>query len=157
MSRSQKYGAPCINPEKIQQSWKDYTSRALEPMVEWIQTAKPQRGDIFQYGEVHGKLREYEPPIRYGITFARKTLLPELFKRKVETVPLDLIAILYTLNQPCRECRFLGARLDVDQTTGLGSENLFLQFKYEDTGKVWSYLIRNFRQPEIAKLEVVGE
>ncbi|MDR1433303.1 MAG: hypothetical protein LBI61_03130 [Puniceicoccales bacterium] len=51
----------------------------------------------------------------------------------------------------------LGARLDIDPATGLGEKNLFLQFKYEDTGRVWSYRVRNFRQPEIAKIEVVEE
>ncbi|MDR0715202.1 MAG: hypothetical protein LBF25_00220 [Puniceicoccales bacterium] len=148
------YGAPSIDPEEVQRSWKDYTDRALEPVLEWVQNARPAKGNVFQYGEVLEKLKEYEPPIRYGITFAKKTLLPEIFKRDLSHVPLDLIAILYTLSVPCRECRFLSAVLD--STLGsVGDNDLFLKFMYENSGKVWSYRVRNFKNPEIAKIEVV--
>ncbi|MDR1401948.1 MAG: hypothetical protein LBI81_03285 [Puniceicoccales bacterium] len=159
MSELHMCGAPCIDPEKIQQSWKDYTDRALEPMLQWVQTAKPRNGSVFQYGEVNEKLKEYEPPLRYGVTFVKKMLLPELSKRKVENVPMDLLAILYTLNKPvpCCECKFLGANLDVDPATGLGEENLFLQFKYEEPEQICSFRIRNFRRPEIAKVEVIKD
>ncbi|MDR2737954.1 MAG: hypothetical protein LBB18_03385 [Puniceicoccales bacterium] len=147
------YGAPSINPEKLQQSWKDYDIKALEPMVEWIRSAKPRNGEMFQYDEVHGKLNEFNPPCCHEYTFVKELLLPELFKRKVENIPLDILAILYTISLSDGERKFLGANLDIDPKTGLGSENLFLQFKYENPEQLFRYRVRNFQQPEIAELE----
>ncbi len=75
----------------------------------------------------------------------------------MQNLTLDLIAILYTLNVSCHQCTFLSIVVDRDSVNGLENENLFLQFRYEDTGRVWSYRVRNFKHPEISKIEVSNE
>ena len=148
-------GCPSINLEKIKNSWESYDNKALPGIMSWIETAKPLNEHVFQYCEVLEKLKEHDPPHRYEFTFVKKLLLPELSKRGIRAFPLDLIAILYTLHVPCRECKFLSAKLDSDSMSGLESGDLFLQFQYEDTGEIWSYRVKNFEHPEIASLVVV--
>jgi hypothetical protein len=75
------------------------------------------------------KLKEYDLPYCHESTFVKEILLPELGG----------------------ECKILSVGLDIDPRTGLGGENLFLQFMYEDTGQIRSYLIRNFEHPEFAE------
>jgi hypothetical protein len=148
-------GCPRLDLEGTRKSWAEYDIKALPAMLEWVQTARPQHGEFFQHSEVMEKLKEYNPPCCHESTFVKETLLPELSKRGIQNFPLDLIAILYALKVPCGECKILRVDLDIDPRTGLGGENLFLQFMYEDTGEVWSYRVRNFEHPEIAKLEVI--
>jgi hypothetical protein len=149
-------GCPGLDIEGTKKSWEEYDIKALPAMLDWVQTARPQHGEFFRHSEIMGKLKEYDPPCCHESTFVKKTLLPELSKRGIQNFPLDLIAILYTLRVPCGECKILRVGLDIDPNTGLGGENLFLQFMYEDTGRIWSYRIRNFEHPEIAKVEVVS-
>lgn len=148
-------GCPPLDIEETKKSWEAYDIKALPGMLEWVQTARPRNGQLFQYDEVLEKLREYNPPCCHEFTFVRKLLFPELSKRGVQNFPLDLVAILYTLGVPCRQCTFISAVIDRDPVSGLETEDLFLQFRYEDTGRVWSYRVHNFKHPEIAKLEVV--
>jgi hypothetical protein len=148
-------GCPSLDIEGTRKSWAEYDIKALPAMLDWVQIARPQHGEFFRHSEVMGKLKEYDPPCCHESTFVKKTLLPELSKRGIQNFPLDLIAILYTLGVPGDECKILSVGLDIDPMTGLGSENLFLQFMYEDTGQVCPYRIRNFEHPEIAKVEAI--
>jgi hypothetical protein len=148
-------GCPRLDIEGTRKSWEEYDIKALPAMLEWVQTARPQNGNMFQYREVIDKLKEYNPPCCHECTFVKETLLPELSKRGIQNFPLDLIAILYTFTVPSHECTFLSATLDYDPTSGSKTEDLFLQFMYEDTGEVCSYRVRNFEHPEIAKVEAI--
>lgn len=71
------------------------------------------------------KNREYDPPCFDEFTFVKKLLLHELSARGIQAFPLDLIAILYTLHVPCRECKFLSATRDNDPMSDLESGDLF--------------------------------
>ena len=70
-SWKQLHGCPSLNIAKIKNAWEDYDIKALPGMINWIKIAKPLDGRVFQYNEVLGKLREYDPPTCHEFTFVR--------------------------------------------------------------------------------------
>jgi hypothetical protein len=70
----------------------------------------------------------------------------------IESVPLDLIGILYVNDPSSNDASVLCANLD----DGAGND-LFFKYTYNDTGTVLSFRIRNFKQPHIARVEFVGQ
>ncbi|MDR1457588.1 MAG: hypothetical protein LBI47_01930 [Puniceicoccales bacterium] len=85
----------------------------------------------------------------------RKLLLKEIMAGKcgpVKSVRLDLIGILYVDTPFWDTCSVVCANLDDE-----AGNNLFFQYKHDDTGNVLSYRIRNFKQPHIAHVEFISQ
>ncbi|MDR1432939.1 MAG: hypothetical protein LBI61_01180, partial [Puniceicoccales bacterium] len=71
----------------------------------------------------------------------------------VDSIPLDLIGILYIPNDSqWDKSTVVCANLDDE-----AGNNLFFQYKHDDNGNVLSYRIRNFKQPYIARVEFISQ
>jgi hypothetical protein len=77
-----------------------YNARALEPMLEWIQsTVRSNRNRFFKYQEVIDQLNLYSPRHGCAIIFARLVLLPAVkLHAQISDLPESLIVILNTLH-----------------------------------------------------------
>jgi hypothetical protein len=70
----------------------------------------------------------------------------------VDSIPLDLIGILYIPNDSqWDKSTVVCANLDDE-----AGNDLFFKFRINDTGYELSYRIRNFKNPIIAKIEYLG-
>ncbi|MDR2432419.1 MAG: hypothetical protein LBD34_01575 [Puniceicoccales bacterium] len=145
-------GLNWIDPEEIETYEREYSNRALEPMLQWVEgfMKKPR---VVQYEEVTEKLESFSPKYNCEIGFCHDVLLPALEKSgQLPKVPESLIVVLNTLHLIHPE----GTRLvSVDKE----KENLLFvaEFKSTVAGEIvphaYSYRLRNYLSSKTVRLE----
>jgi hypothetical protein len=148
-------GLEWTDSSEIEAYGKEYSGRALEPMLKWIEGfVKNPR--VVQYDEVTEKLESFSTKYNCEIGFCHDVLLPALEKSgQLPKVPASLIVVLNTLHLIHPE----GTRLvSVDKE---GANLLFIaEFKSTVSGEIvphaYSYRLRNYLSSKTVRLEPIA-
>ncbi|MDR1528527.1 MAG: hypothetical protein LBS22_03010 [Puniceicoccales bacterium] len=148
-------GLPQTDPREIRSYGEQYNSRALKPMLQWIEgfVEDPR---VVQYEEVTEKLDSFSPRYNCEVGFCHDVLLPALEKSgQLSKVPESLVIVLNTLHLIHPE----GTRLlSVDKER---ADLLFVaEFKSTVEGKIvphaYSYRLHNYLSSKAARLEAIA-
>ncbi|MDR1595684.1 MAG: hypothetical protein LBR91_02025 [Puniceicoccales bacterium] len=157
---------PHFDPKKVTNDTVAFNQFALPGMVNWVskicQRTEHKRlhwrdvslavaHELDEFLKEHPKQAYELGPSCSG--FGRNVLLPRIMNGEisVDSIPLDLIAILY-VDDPFSNVASV-IRVNYDDETG---NNLLFQYMYNDTGTILSFRIMDFRHPETAKVECIG-